>query len=424
MFDKEKKAVEFFNYDSSWGIEAEKTIKILKTIFEDKAADIQHIGGTAMKKIKSKPVIDIVVGITDLSLIDSFKDILNQNDFVCNPGDEKTYSDRILFFKSNQNKKTHIIHIVKYCGKLWFDYIIFRDYLNFNENKAREFESLKLSLNGKYRYALPSYIKIKSDFINKTVSANFYTMMLGKNITIELNDKESENYPKLDDGIYPINSGNITDLDIRSYVIGVYDYNMAEMFTGKITAYIRCKNKNKNGNGYEKCFVISKDNLIFYKPDISEALKFYFDSNYNDIVADIVCMYEKSCGAVVYTKDGENIKFLLVKGSASKRVGFPKGHIEKGEIETETAVREIYEETSLNVVLYSDFKEEYSYTISGYVKKTVVYFLAEFNNLDKYKIRDNEILEQWLVPYEKAYDMLTFVQDKAVLKKAYERIKK
>jgi len=113
---------------------------------------------------------------------------------------------------------------------------------------------------------------------------------------------------------------------------------------------------------------------------------------------------------------------LLVRGTTN-RVGFPKGHIERGETEFETALREIYEETSLNVILKSDFKEEYEYSISGFIKKKVIYFLAEFNIQDEYKIRDKqEIIEQRLISYEEADSMLRFPQDKEILRKAYEKI--
>lgn len=432
MITNEKKNVEFYDYDPSWEIQAESVINQLKIIFGENIADIQHIGGTAMKKIKSKPLIDIVAGIVDLNKIDSFKNALKSNGFILDSKNLKNNPEIKLLFKfdnkTNKNKKTHIIYLVKHNSKLWFDYIIFKEYLNLNDNKAREYESLKLSINGKYKSALPSYIKNKCDFINKTVADNFHKMMLGKKVTVNLNCKVSGTYPKYNDGVYPLNYGNIENLKISAYVIGVYDYDISENFTGKIIAYVNHKKNNIN----EKSFIVAKENMIFYKPDISEAIKFYFQNNnnennktFNENDINIICMYEKSCGAVVYTKDNDMIKFLLLKGSASNSIGFPKGHIEKGETEAETAIREIYEETSLNVVLHTDFKEEYEYTINGYIHKKVVCFIAEFNISEEYKIkiRDSEILEQWLIPYEKAYELLTFNQAKMILKKAYENIK-
>ena len=54
--------------------------------------------------------------------------------------------------------------------------------------------------------------------------------------------------------------------------------------------------------------------------------------------------HEKSCGAVII----KNNKVLVLQQVAG-HWGFPKGHVEKGETEVETAIREIKEETNLDV---------------------------------------------------------------------------
>lgn len=46
-----------------------QTIETLKSILGDDAIDIQHIGSTAIPAIKAKPIIDIVVGVTDFDRI-------------------------------------------------------------------------------------------------------------------------------------------------------------------------------------------------------------------------------------------------------------------------------------------------------------------------------------------------------------------
>ena len=50
---------------------------------------------------------------------------------------------------------------------------------------------------------------------------------------------------------------------------------------------------------------------------------------------------ETSSGAVVYKKENNEYFFLLVYSVKNKEWSFPKGHIEKGETELETAKREI-----------------------------------------------------------------------------------
>ena len=46
--------------------------------------------------------------------------------------------------------------------------------------------------------------------------------------------------------------------------------------------------------------------------------------------------------------------FLLIQQKAG-HYGFPKGHVEKNETEVETAIREIKEETGLEVKIYNNF---------------------------------------------------------------------
>ena len=100
---------------------------------------------------------------------------------------------------------------------------------------------------------------------------------------------------------------------------------------------------------------------------------------------------EKSCGAVVFCRDEKGISYLLVRGRKGFW-GFPKGHVEAGETEKETALREIREETGLTVTLIDGFREEDEYPIyrQGLSDgiKTVVFFLARYEN-------------QQIIPHEK-----------------------
>ena len=48
--------------------------------------------------------------------------------------------------------------------------------------------------------------------------------------------------------------------------------------------------------------------------------------------------FEKSCGAVVFTRVGGELRYVLAQ-SLRGHYGFPKGHVEPGETETETALR-------------------------------------------------------------------------------------
>ena len=87
-------------------------------------------------------------------------------------------------------------------------------------------------------------------------------------------------------------------------------------------------------------------------------------------------MKEKSCGAIVYKKENDEFKFLLVHQN-NGNYSFPKGHMEENETELETALREIKEETNLDVEIDTDFRHQVTYLVeSRNVMKDTVYFLA------------------------------------------------
>jgi len=85
---------------------------------------------------------------------------------------------------------------------------------------------------------------------------------------------------------------------------------------------------------------------------------------------------EKSCGAVVYRRGAKGLE-ILVEYMGMGHVSIPKGHVEPGESEEETALREIWEETALRVRLDTGFRRVISYSPAPGVEKDVVFFVAE-----------------------------------------------
>ena len=111
---------------------------------------------------------------------------------------------------------------------------------------------------------------------------------------------------------------------------------------------------------------------------------------------------EKSCGAVVFTRSGGEIRYVIVQ-EASGAYSFPKGHVEGDETEEQTAVREIREETGLLPVFLPGFRETDEYDLSEKpgTHKQVVYFLSEFGN-EPLVPRQGEIRKILLLPYAEA----------------------
>ena len=132
-------------------------------------------------------------------------------------------------------------------------------------------------------------------------------------------------------------------------------------------------------------------------------------------------VWEKSCGALVVRREGDNYYILMIRHKAKGNRSFPKGHMEAGETEYATALREVMEETSSLIAIVSDFRATVNYSPSPGVMKEVVYFLA-FTTSPDVRAREGEIAEVEWVPLEQAENCLTHENDKTVFRAAMERM--
>jgi len=132
----------------------------------------------------------------------------------------------------------------------------------------------------------------------------------------------------------------------------------------------------------------------------------------------IYCLNEKSCGAVVYTGDGAQRKYLIIRMNLG-HCGLPKGHVEKFETERDTAVREVREETGVEITLDPDFRKSVSYYLTQRTTKESVYFLGRFDG-DDVIIQESEVSSYKLCSYEEARRLITYENDRAILDAAEE----
>ena len=131
--------------------------------------------------------------------------------------------------------------------------------------------------------------------------------------------------------------------------------------------------------------------------------------------------WEKSCGALVVRREGDDFYILMIRHKQGGNRSFPKGHMEEGESEYATALREVMEETSSRVAIISDFRATVSYSPGPGVMKEVVYFLA-FTTCPDVRPREGEIAEVEWIPLEDAEKCLAHENDKTVFRAAMERM--
>jgi len=133
---------------------------------------------------------------------------------------------------------------------------------------------------------------------------------------------------------------------------------------------------------------------------------------------------EKSCGAVIFKRNG-NRKYLLLHYEGG-HWDFVKGHVEKNESEKDTVSRETEEEAGLTKLTFVD---GYRHPISYYYKragktvfKEVIFYLVE-SATDGVRLSREHVGFDWMT-YERAYDRLTYKNAKDTLRTAHEFLEK
>lgn len=161
-----KDEVRLEDFTSEWEAEFAKVKGELLANTGLEESQIVHIGSTSIPGMPAKPIIDILVGINDISnLPDSLAHGFKEAGFlrlrVVRPGE-------IVFAKFADHTyevKTHFIHLVEYEGDLWQNLIFFRDYLSANEKAKQKYLALKMEYLTQTQSGINEYTAHKEEFV-------------------------------------------------------------------------------------------------------------------------------------------------------------------------------------------------------------------------------------------------------------------
>ena len=170
--------------------------------------------------------------------------------------------------------------------------------------------------------------------------------------------------------VYPVNYGYIPGMiagdgeEQDVYILGVNE--PLSSFSGQVIGAIR------RINDTEDKLIAAPSGTVLHQAQIEEAVRFqeqYFDHF-------VISLLQRSCGVIPYRQTGNDREFLIVFEHFSHCWSLPKGHMEPGETEAQTALRELKEETGLVARLDESTRTVVEYPISPIARKQVVYFLG------------------------------------------------
>lgn len=128
----------------------------------------------------------------------------------------------------------------------------------------------------------------------------------------------------------------------------------------------------------------------------------------------------RSSGFIVFRHTLRRPLFLLIQNAAHGHWDFPKGHIDPGEDEMTSALRELREEAGIDSIrTLPGFREKIHYYMAGReqaVPKEVTYFLGEVRD-QKIRLSEEHSQHKW-VPLEEALSLVRFENSRRLLTKA------
>lgn len=355
-----------------------------------------------LKKILGPKCREMITLCGDLVAVCDKDDIFEISELLC----RKSYKETVKgIFTAKKNGKPFSVYLTDRNDKRYFILKSLSDYFSVSEKSEKRYLYFKNKIAENCESEL-EYENEKLRYINREFKNSVCWKFLGKRVTVSSTEPVSPYVYR--NNSYELNVGisdkKIFAAPVKTYVMGVK--KAVRKFSGKIIAVIFDEE-----DGFS--FVATSLNKIYYEPDVVEAI--------GTTCGEVTCLYEKSCGAVVYKKTSDGIYYLLIK-NRSRNVGFPKGHVELGENELETAEREIKEETNVSVVIDKNFRIAYNYTINFFIKKQAVYYVAEMVD-DDISVPEEEILDYSFVPFSEALALLSYPNEKKILKSANQYIK-
>lgn len=157
-------------HDPQWAAQARDAIGVLREIFGPAAADIQHIGSTAIQGIEAKPILDIAVGVESFDVLP-----LEALEAAGFQESHNRFSSDLLYVReyaleAGERVRTHQIHVLKYDGLQWHNYVDFRDYMNAHPAQAKEYESLKRRLAAECGNVQTAYTDGKHNYMEEALA--------------------------------------------------------------------------------------------------------------------------------------------------------------------------------------------------------------------------------------------------------------
>lgn len=127
--------------------------------------ELEHVGSTAVPGIRAKPILDMLLGVSELEHGLSLQPLLAPLGY------------RYLQIQPvaghhiyGKGQLTHLLHVVRHLGPEWQRLIRFRDHLRQHRDVATRYEKEKIRLSSLYPQDRSAYSAAKEPLVDQILS--------------------------------------------------------------------------------------------------------------------------------------------------------------------------------------------------------------------------------------------------------------
>ena len=154
------------DYNPEWPKMYEHEVASVMKAFPINDCLVEHVGSTSIKDLKSKPVIDIMVGVPALpDDITPIADYLKPFGYEYMERYNKLIPERRFFQKEQNGVRTHQIHLTSFHSDFWEKLLFFRNQLRENPSLREGYEKVKLELAKRSWDSVNDYASAKDEFV-------------------------------------------------------------------------------------------------------------------------------------------------------------------------------------------------------------------------------------------------------------------
>lgn len=161
--------VELAPYSMAWPARFEAECVLLQQAFAGAGVVIEHVGSTAVPGLAAKPIVDILLGASELAHIEARIPALQALGYAYVARLEALLPERRFFAKPAAHPRSVHLHAVVHGSSFWKDHLAFRDALRARPALAREYHGLKLELAARWGDDRQRYTEAKAPFIEQVL---------------------------------------------------------------------------------------------------------------------------------------------------------------------------------------------------------------------------------------------------------------